>query len=243
MNLKEFDLDFPYIESEEIIQTIINEKNCSRNEAIRIDYNTNWKNKRRQFSLETRCISSMFSRLFGKMKTEACRKILIECVQIIHYERILNFSGVYTVQVQFDNNKFNSSEDFQKKQQTLELLMKGIKKVVLAKGWSIEPFESVIKRIVESNYCNEWVWRKPVRNPDKKLSAEVFCQHEVKNIDISIMLRDKKGIEISKAKIITELPDEYAYAKHLGELKWLSNDQVALINKKGDRTWNVNVRR
>lgn len=67
MDLKEFDLDLPYVADEGKINSVILEKGCLRNEATKFDYEANWKDKRRAFRLETRCISAMFEIIFGKM--------------------------------------------------------------------------------------------------------------------------------------------------------------------------------
>jgi hypothetical protein len=238
--LSEFDLDLPYIADEDKINAIMNEKNCLRNEATKLDYEKNWKDQRRQFRLETRNISAMFERLFRRMETKYCSKILVECVDDVKEERVLNFSGIYTVQVKFNYNNFSASDDYQKKQETLDLLMEGIKIVTENENWNIEPFEMVYSKIREANYTNEWVWKKPVKSADKKFSAEVLCQHGVESIQIHIVLRDKNGAELNRKKVISELPDEFAYTKHLGEVKWLSDNKVALVNKKGDKTWTVN---
>lgn len=240
MDLRQFDLDLPYIADEDKINAIIKEKNCLRNEAIKMDYEENWKEKRRKFNLETRNISAMFERLFGKMKTKDCWKISVECVDYIKEERVLNFSGVYTVQVKFNYNSFLESEDYQKKRRALEILMEGIKKVAEKENWNIDAFETAYSKIREANYMNEWVWKKSVKSADKKFSAEVLCQHGVKSIDIYVVLRDKNGAELDRKKVISESPHEFAYAKHLGDLKWFSNFEVALVNKKGDNTWTVN---
>lgn len=71
MYLRDLQLDVPYKEQSEVIMGISNKNNCSYEEALRIDYDRNWKwNIRRRFSLETNCIVSMFLRLLGKYKTK-----------------------------------------------------------------------------------------------------------------------------------------------------------------------------
>ncbi len=237
MILKEFDLDLPYVADEEKIKLIMKENNYSRNEATKYDYETNWKDKRRTFRLETRCISAMFERLLGKIKTSDCWKILVECVEDIKKEKILNFSGVCTVQIRFDYKSFVTSNDYQKKQKTLFVLMEGIRAIAKENGWDLELFEDVYSRICEVDYINEWVWKKSKKSANRKFIAEVLMQHEVKVMDIYIIIKNKSGTEISREKVISELPDEFAYAKHLGELKWLCSNQVALINKKGNKRW------
>lgn len=241
MDLKEFDLDLPYVADEEKINSVIKEKRCLRNEATKFDYEANWKDKRRSFRLETRCISAMFERIFGKMTTEDCWKILIECVEQVKEERVINLSGVYTVQVKFNYESFLSKNEYQKKQMTLSTLMEGIRVIARIKGWNLEPFEIVYSKICEVDYINEWIWKKTVKSVDKQFSAELLMQHDVKSMDISILIKDKIGTEISRKKVISELPDEFAYSKHLGELKWISNNEVALTNKKGDTKWSLEL--
>lgn len=239
MQLTEFDLDLPYIANEENIKLIMKDKNCSQNEATKIDYEQNWKDKRGTFRLETRCITAMFERLFGKMKTDNCWKVLVECVGEIKEQKVQNFSGVLTIQVKFDYEKFSGSNEYQKKQMTLSTLFEGLKIVAKEKEWSMESFEVVYSQIQNNDYSNEWIWKKPVKSHDKKFTAEVLCQHGIKYMDISIILRDKKGNELVRKKAISEFPDEFAYAKHLGELKWISSSEVALVNKKGDNSLNI----
>lgn len=240
MYLEEFCLDIPYIIDEQRVKSIMEKNNCSQDDAISIDYSINWKDKRRLFSLETRCMSSMFERLFGKMQTKDCWKILIECVNEINQEKIINYSGVYTIQVKFDYNSFEHKTTYEKKQEAVELIMKGCMGVAKSKGWDLEPFETVYCKIVKENYINEWTWKKSIKSKNKKINAELICCHGIKCIDIYIILRDKDGLELARKKVISELPHEFAYASHLGKLKWISNDEVALVNKKGDKSWNIN---
>jgi len=231
--LKEFDLDIPYIADEERIKKIMEKESCQYHDATKMDYELNWKEKRRSFRLETRCVTAMYERLFRKMKNEDHWKIIVECVENITRVGILNLSGVATVQVKFNYDEFHYKNELEKKISTLNLLMEGIEKVANNKNWPIEQFKDVSLQIEQTKYFNEWVWKKAVKNPNKNYYAEVLCQHNVNSMDISIVIKQKNGVEIQRKKVITELPDEFAYARHLGELKWLSNFEVALINKKG----------
>ncbi|MEI5907326.1 hypothetical protein WAK64_09675 [Bacillus spongiae] len=237
MILKEFGLDLPYQTEKDKIEEIMYEKNLSHEEATRYDYEANWKQKRRVFSLETRCITSMFERLFSKFNTVDCRKIIVECVDKVDDERILNFSGVYTVQVKFSFDKFIVCNDRDKKNRALNLLMEGIEKINIEKKWENTTFEDVYNKIIRLDYKNEWMWGKTLKSPKKDKIAVVLCQHEVKEMSIFIVLKDMQGIELERKKIITELPDEFAYAKHLGKIKWVSDNEVRLYNKKGTQSW------
>lgn len=241
MYLKEFDLDLPYVVDDEKIKSIMSEKKCQYHDATQMDYNLNWKGKRRLFRLETRCVTAMYERLFGKMKTEDCWKILVECVENITEERILNLSGVVTVQVKLSFDEFSFLSEIEKKRNALNLLMKGIEKISSNKNWALEPFREVTSQIEQTEYSNEWVWKKAIKSPDKNYYAEILCQHNVNSMDISILIWQKNGVLIQREVVISELPDEFAYAKHLGELKWMSDVEVALINKKGDNMVSIKL--
>jgi hypothetical protein len=233
--LKEFDLDLPYRPDESVIERIMAERHCTHDEATRFDYESNWKDKRRLFCLQTRCVTSMFERVFGrrKMKTTETWKVLVECVEIVTDYRVRP-GEVACVQVKCDFDQVTKSTDYQKKQAALELLVAGIEKVALQEQWDLTQFRFVYNRIRELEYNNEWVWRKPLKSPDRKHSAEVQCNHQVNAIDIYLVVRDKMGEQVIRQHIISELPNEWAYARHLGELQWRSNTEVILLNKAQD---------
>ena len=200
---------------------------------------TESKEQRRAFKLQTRCVTSLYERLFEKYKTDKCWKILIECVGEVKKAKFRDLLGVYTVQVQFDFEFFYSLQEIEKKELALETLMAGIKKITEELDWDDEPFCRTYKAVKEQNYVNHWIWKKPVKSPSKKYSAEVLCEHEVELVNISIVVRNKDGEEVSKTKVITEQPDEFAFARHLGKLEWSSNSKIKLVNKKKDKSWDV----
>ena len=59
----------------------------------------NWKDLRRAFVYESKCMTSMVERLFKPVVTKDCWKIIVECVDTISNPAIMNLLGVYTVQV------------------------------------------------------------------------------------------------------------------------------------------------
>lgn len=233
MYLKEFDLDIPYIVDDENIESIIKKQKCEYHEATKLDYELNWKWKRRSFRLETRCITAMYERLLGKYKTKDCWKVLIECVENISDERIVNDSGVCSVPIQFSLNDFGAKSELEKKKTTLRLLMDGIEKLALSNNWDIKPFQDIALQIEQLGYVNEWTWKKNIKSPNKKYNAKVICHHNVESMDIFISILQRDGTQVLLEKVISEQPDEFAYARHLGDLKWVSDFEVALINKKG----------
>ena len=240
MRLIEFSLDLPYVENEESIASIMKNSGCDRNEATRQDYESNWKWKRRKFSNQTGCMSMLFSRCFGYIDTKDTRKIIVECVPKTSGKITKTFpDGFCEVQVQFDHDSFVSHDALDKKTIAIETLMEGIRAVSAEKNWDIEPFEKTYAKIMEAEYKNEWIWKKPVKSPDKKSVAHVLVQHVVESIDVSIVICDKRGEEIVRERVISEMPDERVFWENLGNVLWTDNQKVTLVNKNQEAKWSV----
>ena len=82
MVLKEIEMDLPYVRD-------TNQEQLSEDD-IKLDYELNWKGKRRQFQLMTRCMTSMIERIIPRTTTKDCWKILIECVENPSRKGIIN---------------------------------------------------------------------------------------------------------------------------------------------------------
>lgn len=93
-------------------------------------------------------------------------------------------------------------------------------------------FEKVADEIRASEYRNEWIWRK-AKHRETGETAEVLCQHSVQYMDLFLVIKDKNGIVKKQTKILSEQPDEFAYARHLGSLRWIDSHTVQLLNRKG----------
>lgn len=225
--LNEFELALDYQNDENAVDNLMIENNLEYSEASILYYNLNWKEKCRNFRLETRCISSMFSRLFPPFKTKNKWKILIQCCEKIFDERVITNGGVILTQVKINYENYCLSSNKMKKIYALELLMDGIKKITDLQKWDIKPFDKTKNQIISLNYENIWTW-KSVKNDS--IEAKVICNHDIDNISIFLIVSDLKGNTIYKRKIISDLPDEWAYSKYLGDLI-IGKDTISLIDK------------
>lgn len=241
MIFKEIAFDLPYIANESNVIRIMSEKNCLRNEVTKLDYEQNWKAKRRNFSLQTRCVSSMFERLMGKIVTKNCSKLLIECVANNNEMVIMEFSEVSSIKMQFDYDNFLLLDGLEKKKMLLDLIMKGVETLTQKENLDYEQFVSVYNQIGQSNYLNQWTWKKNIKSPSKEYSAELMITHDIELVLFTVIIKDKKGNVVKTEDILTELPDEYAYSKHLGSLSWSNEREVMLKNKKGDQVRIVSI--
>ena len=224
MLLKEIEMDLPYVRD-------LDPEGLSADE-IRSDYELNWKEKRRQFQLMTRCMTSMIERIIPRITTEDCWKILIECVQKPSRKDVLNLLGVYSVQVPFDINKFWEMNSSEKKKYVVARIREAVRLVAQSSSFEAEAIEKACKKVEEANYVNEWYWSQPVKC--KQRSVQVKVLHEVEHVTISLVFKDSIN-NISKEKmLVSDIPDERVYNKYFGKLEWISDETAQLSTKSGE---------
>lgn len=198
------------------------------------------KEKIRTFQLQTRCIASLYQRLFPKFKTEDCWKVLVRCVNDVPKTQYRNIGGVYEPYITTDVESFFFLTDTDKKVWAFEHLKLGITELLKQTGWETKPFLETFQKVEQLNLQNVWLW-KTVRSPSRKHIAEIWVDHGVQSCVISLVVRERSGQEIKRQELIAELPSEWAYVRHLGILAWRGSNQVALINREGSQTWQVEV--
>lgn len=224
MILKEIEMDLPYVRD-------INQEQLSA-DAIKLDYELNWKEKRRQFQLMTRCMTSMIERIIPHINTKDCWKILIECVEKPSRKECINLLGVYSVQVLFDINMFWEMNSFEKKKYVVNKIREATRIIARSNFFDVEEIENACNKVVDSNYVNEWYWNKPVKS--KQMSVQVKVLHEVESANIYLVFRDSVKNVNKEIFLVADIPDERAYSKYLGKLEWISVGTARLSTKNGE---------
>lgn len=228
--LKEFDLDAPYVKNTETIMHLSNSQKIDVDAAIKIDYEANWKWKRRKFALETRCVTSYYSRLFQSLKNDKCWKINVECVPVLTKSPSV-IGGVYEVQIQYDPVEFFSVEAYEKKIIALNLLSEAIALVIELEKWDSKAFDDVVEQITRANYRNEWLFGKKVISSDKKRSAQLKCRQEIDEAIISVEIENRKLKKIETIDLKRIEPDERVFYKWFGKIVWESHDVIVIYDK------------
>lgn len=231
MKLKEIELDLPYQKDNEFIQQLQESKKLEYSEATRQDYETNWKEMRRDFQLMTRCMTSMIERIMKLIDTKDCWKILIECVDECAEEGYQNLLGVYAIQIVFDRGQFFDASDFHKKEMVIDIVQTAMKRLSNCIDFEVDNINTACNEIINKNYLNEWFWGKSCSMGKKKARVKII--HDINDVKIYVQISENNILSEEKL-LVCALPDERSYSLFLGELRWISKDEVALITKSGD---------
>ncbi|MEH7010670.1 hypothetical protein V7087_07600 [Neobacillus niacini] len=239
--LRDIDLDLPYKENKPFIEEVINKQGMEEKDAIRFDYEKNWKEKRLKFRDEIRCIADLYLHHLGKFQTNETKKVMINCVERISSEEVKSTSDGFTdVEVEFDYSAYEKLDNEVKKKLILEKLYEGVLKVAEVFEWDMPILNLTYQSVIENNYKNEYIWKQKT-SPSKKYTAEIFCQHEIDKYVVTMIIKKKHTNELVKNEILfIERPHELAFVQHLGNLKWISNTEVILLNKYNKKKkWQV----
>jgi hypothetical protein len=228
--LRDIFFDVPYKPNEDVMAELVGKSEEERNKITIADYEKNYKERNFKFRLQTRSIASSYIYHLGKFKNDKCWRIIIECVPSIDRGPGA-YGGFYHIQVKLDINSFLKLSDIDKKRKTLEIVNNAVLEIVEIEGWDKGIFESVYNKIILDNYINKRIWKKQKSSPGRQYKAKVLLEHGLYKSEISIIVTDKSGDIVKQEKVAETLPDEWAYAKYFGELKWFSNTELALISK------------
>lgn len=238
MYLREIQLDLPYREKPEILKSIMIQHNCTYEEAVTIDYDTNWMIQvRKRFELETRCIAAMFMRLLGKYKTKNCSKIVIDCVEKEDKTDYPCYRGsgvgIGLVRYELDYINFFHKNNYEKKQIALQIIKESLYTIGKKEGWDLVQLENVVNKIEELDYNNFWAFGKKTKSPSKLYTAELYIEHNIEAINFFAVIRDKQNDIVKKKLIVTEKPSEWIYNQYLGKLVWVSDTKIHLNDRTG----------
>lgn len=204
MKLKEFDLDLPKAERE----------------------------TRHAFRLQTRYLTALYERCFPGLNVEGGWKVLIECVESMARPEVRNLLGVFTLEAEFRHGQFVDADARGRASMVLEAIHGGAVRIAEAQGWPKKPFDTSKASVLDRSCVNEWSWPKPRWNAGRKYQAALACSHDAERFRAWLVVRDRKGDEVQREQVISELPSEFHFVPKMGKVVWVSQNHVVLLDKK-----------
>lgn len=195
---------------------------------------------RHQFRLRSRSLSALYERCFRGLVVDRAWKVLVECVEHAPREGVRDLLGVFTFQVKFDVRAAGSLSTLDQKRTLLDVLHDGVLRVAQASGWPTEPFFEARQCVLDRGFVNQWRWGTKW-GPGRKLRAEVVCEHAPDVFRAHLEVLDRAGTVVRQRPAFETIPDEFVFAPNLGQLKWVSQDRVALLDRSGAEVASVTV--
>jgi len=191
---------------------------------------------RLQFRNETRCVTALFERCYKPSSaTGKPWKVLVEVVDGVKSETHIDMLGVLIVQVDGTVHDFFDMTAAAKMEKALKYLMTGITKVSEQRGWDIAPFLDAETKVRGLKFKNEWVWRSPVKNGSRSLSAEVLIRHQIEKAEISARFTDRDGNVVKVEHLVSDTPNDFIFFGYLGTFEWQNDNTVELISRDGQK--------
>ena len=191
----------------------------------------------REFRLQTRNITSFFSRLlykhFKNMQYPFSKVIISCCIGENSSGTITDLEGIAEVKILYDYRMFPSKSETSKKHDALDIIMRGLKLISDRYGIDMKPFEEVESMILAADYRNNWVWNTKW-NPGRTYNAIINIDHNLNETVIYLRIEAKNGSIVFNSALVTAKPDEWDYDFFLGKMVWQSTKEFVLFDKKNN---------
>ncbi|WLR43099.1 hypothetical protein LC087_02510 [Bacillus carboniphilus] len=146
--------------------------------------------------------------------------------------------NIYYVNLPFELTYFFSLNDSKKKHYLAERLRYGVITLAEQLGWDTQPLLEPFEIMRNKNYRNHFKVKRPKLSPDKKRKAYAYLEVELYDISLYLVVEDRKNNILIKEIIAKTEPFFESVTYYMKELKWLSNDEVALYTRAHKTKYN-----
>lgn len=188
------------------------------------------------FKLQSNFLEILYLDCLPKTFTSGTSKVIVEACKIIPPKKLETMLDVLRLNKLFDFEGYFAAEKETRKRIALEFLQDGLLEVAAIRGWDINPFHEAYKAVLARNFVNYRPWSKPVTSPDRKHKAQVWCNYDSDKAEVFIVVFHRKDV-VSKTLVTTVKPGDVWIRGAIGNLQWLSADQVQLSPREGKNDW------
>jgi len=198
-----------------------------------------------KFHSDTKSIISLFKDVLKNPNFKGHHYISIVCMDAVYTDKVLaqgkketglELNGFYQVEIPVNYSTFMSLPDYEKKKETLELLMTGIRKIAAHLHWDMKPFEEAYDYVVEANYKNEQKQDAPrslVKHRTRALSAGIGTFQDIGKSEFFVFVCDDKKNELYRETLA--LPKVLGHYLSLlntksPPVKWQGENKIVLSN-------------
>jgi hypothetical protein len=198
------------------------------------------KNERRRFTNEVRSVCALVTRHLPKIANEKYKKILVLCVSSQPKTSSINQLGVAFVEVQRDARAFFCLSNREKQRWAHAALREGTMNVTDSHGFEPNMLIDAFQQAQLLEFENTWRWGVKASN-NRRLKAEVWVEHDVEECRLLGVITTRTGDRLASDLLISTVPDEWAFDRYLGKLRWEDERTAVLDDKSGARVGTITL--
>ena len=187
-------------------------------------------NSRVPFHSQVRGTMALFEYHFPRFETDDIWKVCFSFSRTLDEPELLDGCGLVEVDMPLDIGNFYDLEPLQKKQRALEILLQGLEYVTSEMKWDKAPFEEAAEEVRKAEFNNHWEhcskW-----NRSRTHRAFLHCEHEPEQFTGYLCIENKQGERIETLEVIQDYPSEDCFWKKLGDIKWVDNTSLQLLDR------------
>lgn len=184
------------------------------------------------FIFEAYFMTVLYGKFLPMIETENIRKIIICCGTTYKQKEILShYEGILEIGVPFDVQIFLTLEDEQKKVRLLEMVYESLLWIANIHDIDEEPFNIAYQKCIDANYECIVTWKKSITNSNRQNKAIVEIEVTLYKAILILKVVDRSKVTVKEVVIVEEKPNIVFLERFLGDLKWISNEEVHLYPK------------
>jgi hypothetical protein len=189
----------------------------------------------KQLDFQSRSLCALITRLAkeNNLRLPQGRGIVIQFSRGKILENLFLSDGWWFVSDSTDLNNFESYSDSEKKLLIYASIDKAFNLIGDRLAFDISPFTSVLQQAKKLKEENVWEWKNGNKSsPDKRHSTRVIVKHTMYHFEVCFQVFSKsKAITFQEFFIPKMPPSELSIDTLLGNLRWLSNEEIHIESK------------
>lgn len=240
MRFKEIDIDLPYEEDNDRIKEIQAKKGISYDEAVRLDYEENWKEKRHVLGDEAETVCEKIVRECSPITTKSFSKLLINCRTGRNCVNDLSLCmGICEVFLPFDFDSYRRKEDYEKIQMLISLIEAAAMRLIQEGMAEFSPMKTACEQLKNRPFENTWIWKK--KRLAGGFTASILMEHTLKEMRIYACFERKKDELMIKQLLKTCRLHYLDYQIWLGKLEAEGEYGIKLTGAYGCKSLTAHI--
>ena len=173
-------------------------------------------------------IKAMYQHLCGPVVTKGFSKVVISASKETRRAAVESILDIIVVRSPFELDQFIRVGDGERKMMMCNLIRTNLLALARRFKWNRTPIENTFKEILQRKFELNEHWKKPVRSPDRKKTAQIYFEINAKEMRVFLEVTREQGTE--RIQYATSKPNyDELLMYFVGPLRWTSNTRIEQV--------------